>query len=324
LTFILSFWLLSTTWRKYGKDFKLNKTVVPEFEIPDKLPPFELGLIHTNGMLKNEFISAALINLAVKGYLKIEQTEKKVLFKTDYKFTKLKDELSKLPTSERLLMEKMFTGRSETLLSEMRYKFYLKIQEIEKNVSEELKQQQLINKTGFYLQILYIAVGFMILPAVIIGTYAALFDVSLASLIINPLTCLLWIIFGFLMPKQPKEGVVLNYRIKGFKLYMQTAEKYRQRFNEKENLLVELLPYAIAFNLTKHWTKIMKDLGVEQNNSLGRNAILYSSLGFNNLSDLESGISQISSDISSSLSSSPSSSGGVSGGGGGGGGGGGW
>ena len=39
---------------------------------------------------------------------------------------------------------------------------------------------------------------------------------------------------------------------------MDTAEKYRQQFNEKENIFEKFLPYAIMFGITKEWIKKMK------------------------------------------------------------------
>ena len=52
-----------------------------------------------------------------------------------------------------------------------------------------------------------------------------------------------------------KKGAELLWRIKGFKLYMETAEKYRQQFYEKENIFEKLLPYAMVFGMTEIWVK---------------------------------------------------------------------
>ncbi|MEI8096862.1 MAG: DUF2207 domain-containing protein, partial [Candidatus Moraniibacteriota bacterium] len=55
--FILCFRL----WRKYGADPVWNKVVIPEYEIPEHLDVLELGVLSTNGRLKNEFITASII-----------------------------------------------------------------------------------------------------------------------------------------------------------------------------------------------------------------------------------------------------------------------
>ena len=55
---------------------------------------------------------------------------------------------------------------------------------------------------------------------------------------------ILLIVFGFFMPKRTQKGVDLLFRIKGLERYMRTAEQYRQKFYEKENIFDKLLPVA--------------------------------------------------------------------------------
>ncbi|MFA6369917.1 MAG: hypothetical protein WCX09_02990, partial [Patescibacteria group bacterium] len=47
------------------------------------------------------------------------------------------------------------------------------------------------------------------------------------------------------------EGAALNQKIKGFRLYLETAEKDRARFQGRYDDLTKILPYAIVFGLTK-------------------------------------------------------------------------
>jgi len=122
-------------------------------------------------------------------------------------------------------------------------------------------------------------------------------------------------------------------KIKGLKLYMETAEKHRQQFYEQENIFDQLLPYAIIFGLTKQWVKKMADIyGPEKIETtvatwyVGGNFHL---ADINDLADsLNNSITQISQSIHNLSGSNWSSGGsygsGSSGGGGGGGGGGGW
>ncbi len=62
------------------------------------------------------------------------------------------------------------------------------------------------------------------------------------------------------MPKKTFKGVEAERQIKGFKLFMETAEKYRQQFYEKENILDNFLPYAILFGITKEWLKKIRQI----------------------------------------------------------------
>jgi uncharacterized membrane protein len=124
------------------------------------------------------------------------------------------------------------------------------------------------------------------------------------------------------MPKRTVLGLDLYYKIEGFKLYMETAEKYRQQFNEKENIFEKFLPYAIMFGITKQWIKaIGKIYGDKYIASY--HPIWYAGVGMANF-DVDS-FNSVISGISSAVGTASGASGaGGAGGGGGGGGGGGW
>ncbi|MCI3939280.1 DUF2207 domain-containing protein [Chryseobacterium aahli] len=100
-----------STWRKYGVDPE-KPIVYPQFNSPDDLSPASLGYINSE-TFKNKYLTAALVNLAVKGYIQIIETEDPGvlgLFKSK-KFTvkKLKNADQKLPVEEINLMNNLFT-----------------------------------------------------------------------------------------------------------------------------------------------------------------------------------------------------------------------
>jgi uncharacterized membrane protein len=112
----------------------------------------------------------------------------------------------------------------------------------------------------------------------------------------------------------------------GFRLYMNTAEKYRQQFAEKAEIFTQLLPYAIVFGCVTQWAKAFEGIDTSHTDGwyVGSTPFQAALVA----SSLESLNASISSAISTAPPSSGSSSGfgggGFSGGGGGGGGGGSW
>src|SRR5699024_9628326 len=86
LAFIL---IAYSLWAKYGKDDQLVETV--EFYPPENYNSAEVGFLY-EGSASNESIISLLIYLANKGYLKIEETEEKMLFfnSKGFRITKLK------------------------------------------------------------------------------------------------------------------------------------------------------------------------------------------------------------------------------------------
>src|ERR1700730_12711251 len=132
---------------------------------------------------------------------------------------------------------------------------------------------------------------------------------------------------GFLFRRQrTAAGRDLLQHTLGFRLFMTTAEKYRQQFAAKAQIFTQLLPYAIVFGCVSLWAKAFDGIDTSGSNSwyVGSGPFQAALLS----SSLESMNSSISSAITYTPPSSGSSSGfgggGSSGGGGGGGGGGSW
>jgi len=128
------------------------------------------------------------------------------------------------------------------------------------------------------------------------------------------------------MASRTAAGREVMQKALGFRLYMTTAEKYRQQFAEKAEIFTQLLPYAIVFGCVDRWSKAFEGIDTSAGNSwyVGNAPFQAAFLS----SSLESMNSSLSNAIASTPPSSGSSSGfgggGFSGGGGGGGGGGSW
>lgn len=107
------------TWNKYGRDPDAP-AVYPQFESPDAISPAILGYVN-NEYFKKEFITSSIVNLAVKGYLKINESEKKALFglikNTNYSLAKLKNADASLPAEESVLLSKLFSSSDDLQLT---------------------------------------------------------------------------------------------------------------------------------------------------------------------------------------------------------------
>lgn len=118
-------------------------------------------------------------------------------------------------------------------------------------------------------------------------------------------------------------------RLLGFKEFIKTAEKSRLEAlqNDDPEYFYKILPYAMVLGLTNKWTKLFKDIEVQQPEWYKTATPLYgydftSHMVDNLFSSTKSAINVVSHDSSSHGGSSGG--GGFSGGGGGGGGGGSW
>jgi len=113
------FFYYITTWRKHGKDLP-KPIAIPQFTPPNDISPASTGMIYDEAF-DFSLISTSIINLAVKGFLRIEEVERKVIFsfgKKQYKLVKLKDGDSSLPSEEALVMRDLFAESDEISLGE--------------------------------------------------------------------------------------------------------------------------------------------------------------------------------------------------------------
>jgi len=321
---IIVFFVCFFIWHKYGKDPRIDKTVIAEYEVPGKLTPLETGLLMTNGSLKNSFITAEIINLAVKGLITIKETNEKVIFfnSKDYELTKKANPYLEagLNPVEKIILDKIFADGETIKLSDLKNDFYKVLPKIKKEIVKSLVDKGLIAEKGLSFKAPFIVFGIIFMV-----TAAPLILFSLALLPGLFISGLIMLIFGILMPKRTPEGAELNWRIKGFKLFMETVDKHRAAFYEKENIFEKFLPYAILFGITGLWIKKMKEIYGEDFYATHAPIWYVGSLAAFDADSLSAAMASMSTAIAANTSS-PSGSGGAggAGGGGGGGGGGGW
>ncbi len=320
---IITIITLYIIWFKKGRDqengknkslFSYRPTVV-EFTPPENLRPAEIGILHDQ---KSDTIdiTATIIDLAVRGYLKIKETNTKRSLlpdKTDYLLIKTKNKTNKdtLLPFEKELLDRLFDSLETIQISSLKNNFYTDLKKI-----KDTSYQDMTDK-GFFIQNpqktrnKYLILGVICL---FVG-FALMWWLSICGLII--------IIFSRFMPQRSSKGFELYQRAKGYREFVDKAEKYRQRFFEDKNLFNEVMPYAIMFGLTEKFATAMKDIGLKPQTDNW-----YTGTQAFNMIVFSHNINTFSQSFSSTAASHPSSSGsgggGFSGGGFGGGGGGSW
>lgn len=132
---------LYSTWRKYGIDPE-TPTVYPQFNVPENLSPASLGYINSESF-KNKYLTAAVVNLAVKGYVKIVEGEDSGLlgfFNTKtFTLEKLKEADESLPKEEINLMNTLFSDYKNSVKFDGKYNS--SIETAVRNFQETLKFQ---------------------------------------------------------------------------------------------------------------------------------------------------------------------------------------
>ncbi len=351
------FSIMFTYWFRNWRDPKGAGIIVPQYDVPDGLTPMEVSAI-VNEKIDTKSISAEIIYLATKGYLKIKQIEDVTLgiFKsTDYELIKLQETTSETPNFDRLLISSIFKSRpgistfsdfkkalfsksdisevdnestylASIKLSSLKNKFYTKIPKITDDVADTLLNKQYYKNLG-KLKVHNIYIVIIILGVIISGILSGIIQ-SGYVFTAGILGSLCFAVFWYLSPAKTEKGVATKEYILGLKEYLQIAEKDRLTFHnapeKKPEVFEKLLPYAMVLGVEKAWAKEFEDIYVTPPSWYeGQHGSHFSAVA------LGSSLHDFNSFTSSALSSAPSrgggsGGGGSSGGGGGGGGGGSW
>ena len=329
---ILFLFFMIWKWWQVGRDPKGRTTIAPEFSIPDKLGPAQMGVI-LDEQAGNREISATFISLIFKGYVKIEEVKTKGLFKRkDYKLTLLKRDFSGLDTYEKNLLEAFFVDWDEIMLSALKRKTDSKIKQNLDSAKEAMYSS--VAAGGYFVKSpqsvrsLYLGIGIGVLilgfGLIIVSGVFNIFSITFSVAIM--LVGLIYASFSRAMPQKTRKGVLVREKILGFKMYMEKAEKYRSKWQEKENMITEFLPYAVLFGITSEWLKQLKAIGINVERVFDHSPYYFIPIySLDNIGTSFNDIgTKINSAASSFSSSSSGSSGGSFGGGFGGGGGGSW
>ncbi len=309
-------------WNKKGRDPRVRESVTVTYEPPkfDKQPltPAEVGTL-LDERLDPRDITSTMIGLAVKGYIKVEETKKDGLIfdKTDYYLKKIKECDANLGSFEVEMMKSLFPGTLPgTLVSDLKNRFYVNLEVLKKTLYKELVRKKYFLRNPETVRHQYAVIGFLLM---VVGAFVSTFLTPYSmgkSIFSGILAGLPVIVFGRFMPAKTRAGASAYMDILGFQEFMNRAEKDRlERMGDKD-LFSKFLPYAIALDVTDSWAKAFE--GIYQNPP----DWYLSTGGFRTFSPyhFSHSVHSVTSTLSSAMFSSPRGSG-IGGGGGGGGGG---
>jgi hypothetical protein len=330
---IVAFFGMFSLWRRYGRDPKPLPIPV-QYEPPAGLTPAEAGTLMDNSADMRD-ITATLVDLAVKGHLRIEERKDEKFFglftNQEFVFHRLEPpaDTPELAPHERRVLSGIFEGGASTVeLSDLENEFYTSLPGIKRGIFDRLIERGYYRKRPHVVQGAWIGGG--IAAGVLIGVVgsfvAANFSLAPVPFVVaGALVGLIVVIFGSIMPARTVIGARARERVLGFEDFLHRVEsdKYRRVVRTPE-MFERFLPFAMAFGVEKQWANAFQDIFREPPRWYSGN------LSTINAGDFSGRMSALSSRAGSTMSSSPRSSGGSgfsggsSGGGGGGGGGGGF
>ncbi|MEI7579329.1 MAG: DUF2207 domain-containing protein [bacterium] len=259
---IASIWYLNVYLRR-GRDQNKIATVVPLFKPPVNVRPYLLGSIKDEQVDMVD-ITATLIDLAYRGYLKIREFGAKSVLgiqikAQDFELIKVKD-FDDLNESEQKIIKSIFDGKDRVSTTSLKNHFYLSIPGIKDKIYTEMVTLGYFGKRPDKVRAKYLTIGIL------------MFCLGLALIFVNfvlPLAiglAIAIIILGIIvaatskyMPAKTTLGSKIFNEILGFKMYMETAERFRVQ-NLTPETFEKFLAYAIVFGIEEKWADKFKDI----------------------------------------------------------------
>ena len=310
-------------WKRHGKDPE-EGVLVTRYEPPEGFSPASLRYIRQM-YYDDEVMTAAIVNLAVKGYLRINDLG------SEHTLFKLDTGTAPLAAGEKELYEALFADDKRVVLEQDNHELLGGARSAHrKSLKQDYKQHYFQINALLNIPAILIVLGSTLLALAlggppsftVIGVVVAMF--------------LTMVFFAIIMKRPTLRGRKILDQMLGFKDYLEVAEKDEMNLRnppEKTPQLFEAyLPFALALGVDQAWSEKFAEVLASVRGPGGRayQPSWYS--GDWNSSNFSESVSSVSSGLGSAISSSvtpPGSSsggggGGFSGGGGGGGGGGGW
>lgn len=257
-------------WWYKGRDPDAGMSVAPMYEPPPEISPAEAGTLLDDSIHPRD-ITSTMVDLAVRGYIKIEEVADKGLVFThkDYLFHLLKPQAqwasSDLAPHERVMLENVFGGGSEVRLSSLKNRFYTAVPVIRQDIMAQLKTK------GIYLLDPESANGYSIAAAIGILIPFAIFQYlgwanffnSIPLLILCvAISALIWWLFARVMTAKTLKGARTRVAVLGFQEFMNRVDAERLKVMPPTTF-EKFLPYAMALGVEHHWAQafagIVKD-----------------------------------------------------------------
>ena len=319
-------------WHKYGRDDQVIETV--EFYPPEGKNSLDVGFLY-KGKANNKDVTSLLIYLANKGYIKIEETEKRALFskEKDFQIIKVKD-YDGNDKNEEMFLKGLFKhsstidGKIVVTKEDLYDSFYLTMNKILFNINNKENRNKVFERSAssksifiilmiivtyclitippmledgdlglMIVALLFPGLGFTVMLSSLVnkndtvaasiiskavginfglmfGGFPWLFIV-LPTLIVSPIYLFGYVVgiicvFGMIiclnyLPKRTLYGNEVLGKLRGFKNFLETAEKDRLEamVMQDPTYFYNILPYTYVLGVSDKWIKKFESISLQ-------------------------------------------------------------
>jgi hypothetical protein len=238
------------------------------YEPPEKMGPAEVGTLIDDSVDSRD-ITCVLVDLAVRGYVKIVETQHKGFLSSskDYEFHLLKDsnQWNDLTDYERAMLQQVFSGGQMTLLSNLRNHFYTSLPMIKSEIMGALKSKGMYtldpdSAMGYWgLGLLMVALPYAALQVFGVADFLSSLPIAIGCGLV---AVAIIVIIGKQLTATSLKGARTRVQILGFQEFMNRVDADRLK-RMPPDTFEKYLPYAMALGVEHRWAKAFE--GIIQN-----------------------------------------------------------
>lgn len=256
-------WRIYQFYKLKGVDKQMPKAIIPLFSPPENVRPYLLGSLKDEKVDQRD-ITGTLIDLAYRGFIKIKEEDK-----SNYTLFLLEGKNGEtLNAIEQKLIDYLFNGSKEIKTKDLTYNsFGSKLPGLKNEIYQEMVSNGWFEESPEKTRGKYFAKGFgFFMLGIILGV---VISIVITQLIGDPtfftigfaiaIYGITIVITSSAMPAKTALGSKIFAEVLGFKMYMETAERYRVQGLDPEEF-VKYLSYAIVFGIESKWADTFKDI----------------------------------------------------------------
>jgi uncharacterized membrane protein YgcG len=261
--------VMAVLWWYKGRDPDPGMSVAPMYDPPPGISPAEAGTLLDDRIHPRD-ITSTIVDLAVRGFLKIEETDEKGLLfhHKDYIFHLLQKprDWHGLAPHESVMLTNIFAGDDTTTrLSSLKNRFYTAVPVIRTDIMSALKQKGIyaLDPESANVYSAGAAFGIFILFAILQFMRWADFLSSVPVFIVCVgISAIIWFLFARVMTAKTLKGSRIHTAVLGFQEFMNRVDGERLKTMPPDTF-EKFLPYAMALGVEHHWAQafagIIKD-----------------------------------------------------------------
>ncbi len=239
-----------------------------QFEPPSGTRPGEIGTL-VDEKADPVDVTATIVDLAVRGWLRIEEVPRKNPRKKpkDWTLVRLREGTEGLLPFEAYLLSSLFEKGPQIALSDLRTTFASDLAKVQTMMYEHVTDVGWFRANPRSVRTAWIVVGVLLLALGGLGA-AVGFGVqvvpglALVGIALAAVGILVLALSGS-APARTADGTAVLAQTLGFRRYLATAEANQLRFEEGEDIFSRYLPYAIVFGLTDRWARVFAELAAQ-------------------------------------------------------------